>query len=74
MDDSRCMVDDGWQLHSLPGLYCGIRQQGPAERELRFRDVVRYLLFEEYTHSGSNNRWTSTDGGDVVTRVIPEEI
>ena len=41
---------------------------------LRFRDVVRYLVFEEYTHSGSNNRWTSTDGGDVVTRVIPEEI
>ncbi len=32
------------------------------------------LVFEEYTHSGSNNRWTSTDAGDVVTRVIPEEI
>lgn len=36
--------------------------------------MVRYLVFEEYTHSGSNNRWTKTDGGDVVTRVIPEEI
>jgi hypothetical protein len=36
--------------------------------------VVRYLVFEEYIYSGSNNRWTSTDGDDVVTRVIPEEI
>lgn len=38
-----------------------------------FRDVVRYLVFEEYIHSGSNNRWTKT-GGDVVTRAIPEVI
>ena len=45
MDDSRCIVDDGWQLHSLPGLFCGIRPQSPAERELRVRDVVRYLVF-----------------------------
>ena len=35
---------------------------------------MRYLVFEEYTHSGSDNRWTRTDGGDGVTRVIPEEI
>ena len=35
---------------------------------------MRYLVFEEYTHSGSNNWWTKIAMGDVVTRVIPEDI
>ena len=53
---------------------CDSFTQWPAPRELRFRDVVRFLVFEEYTHSDSTHWWTKTDMGDVVARVIPEDI
>jgi len=46
----------------------------PVERELRFRDVVHYQIFDEYTHLGSERSGTRTNIGVVVARIIPEEI
>ena len=46
----------------------------PAERELRFRHVVHYQVFNEFTHSGPERAGTRTNMGAVVTRVIPEDI
>ncbi|HEY2274749.1 MAG TPA: hypothetical protein VGH61_04540 [Steroidobacteraceae bacterium] len=46
----------------------------PAERAVRFRDVVHYLIFDEYTHAGKAREATRTNMGAVVARVIPEEL
>jgi hypothetical protein len=46
----------------------------PVERELRFRDVVHYLIFDEYMHAGKARAGTKTNMGAVVARIIPEEI
>jgi hypothetical protein len=45
----------------------------PAERTVRFRDVVHYLIFDEYLHAGKAREATKTNMGAVVARVIPEE-
>src|ERR1700730_1571563 len=46
----------------------------PVERELRFRHVVHYQIFVEYTRQGSARQGTRTNIGEVVARIIPEEI
>jgi hypothetical protein len=46
----------------------------PVERELRFRHVVHYLIFDEYMRTGRHREGTKTNMGGVVARVIPEEI
>lgn len=46
----------------------------PAERAVRFRDVVHYLIFDEYLHQGKAREATKTNMGAVVARVIPEEL
>lgn len=48
----------------------------PAERAVRFRDVVHYLIFDEYLHQGQGKarEATKTNMGAVVARVIPEEL
>jgi hypothetical protein len=46
----------------------------PVERSLRFRDVVSYLVFDEYLRSVGTRRGTRTQIGHVVARVIPKEI
>ena len=46
----------------------------PAERAVRFRDVVHYLIFDEYTHAGKVREATKTNMGAVVARVIPEDL
>jgi hypothetical protein len=46
----------------------------PVERELRFRDVVHYFIFDEYTRLGSTREGTKTNMGGVVARIIPEDI
>ena len=46
----------------------------PVERELRFRHVVHYLIFEEYTHGGKAREGTRINMGVVVARIVPEEI
>jgi hypothetical protein len=46
----------------------------PVERELRFRHVVHYQIFHEYTHFGAERQGTRTNIGAVVARIIPEEI
>ena len=46
----------------------------PVERDLRFRDVVHYLIFDEYMHAGKARAGTKTNMGAVVARIIPEEI
>jgi hypothetical protein len=46
----------------------------PVERELKFRHVVHYLIFDEYMRVGKARKGTRTNMGGVVARVIPEEI
>jgi hypothetical protein len=46
----------------------------PVERELRFRHVVHYQIFDEYTRQGAARHSTRTNIGVVVARIIPEEI
>ena len=48
--------------------------QWPVERELRFRDVVHYLIFDEYMRQGKAREGTKTNMGGVVARIIPEEL
>jgi hypothetical protein len=46
----------------------------PFERELRFRDVVHYVVIDEYLRSHLNNLGTHTDMGKVVARLIPHDL
>ena len=46
----------------------------PVERELRFRHVVHYQIFNEYTRQGPARQGTRTNIGEAVARIIPEEI
>lgn len=46
----------------------------PVEREVRFRDVVHYQVFDEYMRQGEVGVGTRTNIGDAVARVIPEEL
>jgi hypothetical protein len=56
-------------LDGAEGSYCA----WPVKRELRFRDVVSYLLTQEYLHRHDFLRGTQTDMRRVVARVIPAE-
>ena len=46
----------------------------PVERELRFRHVVHYQVFDEFTHSGPGRENTRSNMGKVVARIIPEQL
>ena len=46
----------------------------PVERELRFRHVVHYQIFDEFTHSAPARTGTRTNMGVVAARIIPEEL
>lgn len=46
----------------------------PAEKELRFRHVVHYQVFDEFTHSGPGRENTRSNMGRVVVRIIPEQL
>lgn len=46
----------------------------PVERQLRFRHVVHYLIFDEYMRAGKAREGTKTNMGGVVARIVPEEI
>jgi hypothetical protein len=46
----------------------------PVERELRFRHVVHYIVFDEFTRSGQARKGTRTNMGAVAAHIIPEEL
>jgi len=46
----------------------------PSDKELRFRHVVHYQVFDEFTHSGPGRDNTRTNMGRVVARIIPEQL
>ncbi|HEX4647588.1 MAG TPA: hypothetical protein VH111_02080 [Steroidobacteraceae bacterium] len=46
----------------------------PVEREVTFRDVVHYQIFDEYTRHGEVLHGTRTNIGDAVARVVPEDL
>jgi hypothetical protein len=46
----------------------------PRERELRFRDVVHYQIFDEYMRYGKVRVGTRTNIGVAVARIIPREL
>jgi hypothetical protein len=45
----------------------------PVDRELRFRHVAHYQIFDEYTHRAGARHSTRTNIGVVVARIIPED-
>ena len=46
----------------------------PRERELKFRDVAHYQIFDEYMRHGKERVGTRTNIGVAVARVIPDEL
>jgi hypothetical protein len=46
----------------------------PTERQLRFRDVVRYLVVTEYLRSHAGSDGTHTNMENAAMRVIPEKL
>lgn len=46
----------------------------PRNRDLRFRDVVHYLVFYEYTLLDPARQGTMTNMGVAVAKIIPEDI
>ncbi len=46
----------------------------PVDRELRFRSVVHYLVFDEYMRGANARKGTKTNMGGAIASVIPEEI
>lgn len=46
----------------------------PSEKELQFRHVVHYQVFDEFTHSGPGRENTRSNMGRVVARIIPEQL
>jgi hypothetical protein len=46
----------------------------PRDRELKFRDVVHYQIFDEYMRQGEVRIGTRSNIGAVVARVIPDEL
>lgn len=46
----------------------------PAEREVKFRDVVHYQIFDEYMRQGETRVGTRTNFGEAVARIIPDEL
>jgi len=46
----------------------------PVERELRFRHVVHYLIFDEYMRTGNARGGTRTNMAAAVASIIAEEL
>src|SRR5579862_6256543 len=46
----------------------------PIRREVRFRDVVHYQIFDEYMRQGETRVGTRTNFGEAVARIIPTEL
>jgi hypothetical protein len=46
----------------------------PRERELKFRDVAHYQIFDEYMRHGQERVGTRTNIRAAVARVIPDEL
>ena len=46
----------------------------PRDRELRFRDVVHYQIFDEYMRQREVRMGTRTNIGAVVARIIPDDL
>jgi hypothetical protein len=46
----------------------------PVKRDLTFRDVVHYQIFDEYMRQGEVRQGTRTNIGDVVARIVPEDL
>jgi len=46
----------------------------PAQRDLKFADVVHYLAIEEFLAAHRNSHWTQVDMGHVVAARIPRQL
>ena len=46
----------------------------PVKREVKFRDVVHYQIFDEYTRHGEVRLGTRTNIGEAVARIVPDEL
>ena len=46
----------------------------PSDRQLKFRDVAHYQIFDEYMRQGQVRTGTRSNIGVVVARIIPDEL
>jgi hypothetical protein len=46
----------------------------PVARNLRFQDVVHYLVYDAYMREYTSRHWTLADIGQVVASVIPRDL
>ena len=46
----------------------------PRDREVKFRDVAHYQIFDEYMRQGEVRTGTRSNIGVVVARIIPDEL
>jgi hypothetical protein len=46
----------------------------PVARDLRFQDVVHYLVYDAYMRQYRSRHWTLADIGQVVASVIPRDL
>jgi hypothetical protein len=46
----------------------------PSGRDLRFRDLVQYVVTTEYLHAHVTRLGTQTDMGKTIARVIPDTL
>lgn len=46
----------------------------PGDRQLKFRDVVHYQIFDEYMRQGDVRIGTRSNIGVIVARIIPDEL
>jgi hypothetical protein len=66
----------GLDIHAAAGVLRRAEQsfcEWPSDRDLKFRDVVRYIVIEEYLRSHATIG-THTNLGKVVARVIPDDL
>ena len=64
-----------------PGVAAGILEGAeqsfclwPVKRQVRYQDVVLYVVVHEYLGSHQHLRGTLTNMGEIVSKIIPREL
>jgi hypothetical protein len=74
---ARVVVEVGFSPDEAQGVLLRAEQsfcQWPADHELRFRDVVQYLVVTEYLRTHKASLGTHTNMTSVVARMVPETL
>jgi hypothetical protein len=74
---ARVVIESGLDPREAQGVLLRAEQsfcQWPTDHDLRFGDVVRYVVVTEYLRSHAASLGTHTNMGEVVARVVPEDL